>query len=359
MIEALRKEHRVDVLTWEPPNLEKIDRFFGTALSRNELQLILIPSLYKRLLSLSLTPTALLRGNMLLRYGRTLRRDYDLLVTANNESDLGGRGVQYVYYPKLDRERPPLDFRWYHRLPLILSGYYWFCAKATGFSLGRMKSNVTLATSNWIGDRMRKLHGIDSLTVYPPVAGEFRNVPWEKRQNGFVCIGRISPEKRIELMIEILARVRRRCSEIRLHIIGTADDRAYTSRIRQEVRRNADWIFLHEDLSRAALVDLVSSNRYGIHGMRDEHFGMGVAEMLRAGCVVFVPDSGGQVEIVGGDERFLYRDAEEASAKIIQTLTDAQRQQSMRSYLERRKHLFSAELFAERIRAIVRDRAGA
>ena len=45
----------------------------------------------------------------------------------------------------------------------------------------------------------------------------------------------------------------------------------------------------------------MATHRYGIHGMREEHFGMAPAEMARAGAIVWVPRGGGQTEIVGGE----------------------------------------------------------
>ena len=38
-----------------------------------------------------------------------------------------------------------------------------------------------------------------------------------------------------------------------------------------------------------------------LHGMREEHFGMAPAEMARAGVIVWVPNGGGQMEIVGDE----------------------------------------------------------
>jgi hypothetical protein len=37
-----------------------------------------------------------------------------------------------------------------------------------------------------------------------------------------------------------------------------------------------------------------------------EPFGMAPAEMAAAGCIVFVPNDGGQIEIVNGDPRLVY-----------------------------------------------------
>jgi hypothetical protein len=90
--------------------------------------------------------------------------------------------------------------------------------------------------------------------------------------------------------------------------------------------------------------------------MSEEHFGMAVAELVQAGCLVFVPHGGGQVEIVR-DERLLYRTAEEAVTKIIRAMSDPHVQSSLRNHLASRKKLFSTRGFMHRIHEIV-DRFG-
>jgi glycosyltransferase involved in cell wall biosynthesis len=118
-------------------------------------------------------------------------------------------------------------------------------------------------------------------------------------------------------------------------------------------RENAPWVLLHENLSRDELVQLVSNHRYGIHANVDEHFGIAVAEMIKAGCIVFVHNSGGQVEIVGGDERLAYQTKDEAAQKIMRVIDNPNEQDSLRNYLHSRKGLFSAETFMRQIREIV------
>ena len=55
--------------------------------------------------------------------------------------------------------------------------------------------------------------------------------------------------------------------------------------------------------------------------MKNEHFGIAVAEMMQAGCITFIHDSGGQTEIVNLRE-LRYQTKEEAIEKIIQVLKD-------------------------------------
>ncbi|HEX9445386.1 MAG TPA: glycosyltransferase family 4 protein, partial [Candidatus Binatia bacterium] len=228
--------------------------------------------------------------------------------------------------------------------------------KISDFSMERLKHNLTLVNSNWTGGKIRECHGIDSTTLYPPVPGDFPAVPWAEREDGFVCVGRFSPEKELDKVIDIIAAVRSRGRDAHLHLIGggAAGFGSYAAHIRRRAAENASWVFLHEDVPRAELAALVARHRYGIHGMSEEHFGMAVAEMVRAGCVVFVPRGGGQVEIVEGDERLLYSGREEAAAKIARTMSDEERQTTLRKVLASRKPLFTTERFMAGVREIVR-----
>lgn len=80
---------------------------------------------------------------------------------------------------------------------------------------------------------------------------------------------------------------------------------------------------------------------------------MAVAELLRAGTIVFVPRGGGQVEIVGSDERFLFSTAEEAAEKIVRTMRDSALQDSLRAALGPMREHFSSDRFVQEFRRIV------
>lgn len=360
IIEALKRDHAVSLLTWEPVHLDSLNRYYGAALSAADFRAYGVPPLLRRLLALVPTPASLLKTNLLLRLCKKLKDDYDVIITVNNEADFGRPGIQYIHFPWAWLPRPAADLSWYHRVPGVVSVYHRLCAQIAGFSFDRMRQNLTLVNSTWTGRKVRERHGIDSIVLYPPIAADFPDIPWEERENGFVCIGRISPEKELEKIIDILASVRSRGQEAHLHLIGSRDrNRRYYERILSRVRSNASWIFFEEDVPRERLVRLVSTHRYGIHGMEEEHFGMAVAEMIQGGCIVFAPRGGGPTEIIGREERLLYGTREEAATKIIRAMTDAQLQTSLRAYLDERKSLFSVDHFIRRIREIVNEFAAA
>jgi len=356
MLEALKDEYDISVLSWQPVDLASINYYYGTSLTKADMALYTVNPVLRRLVECIPTPVSLLKWALHLRSCRKIQERFDILITCNNEADFGRKGIQYIHFPCLYFPRPKVDLRWYHSIPFSVSLYRSFCYALIPFSSERVKQNITLVNSDWIGAMVREQSGgIETTTLYPPIAGDFPDTDWAERENGFVCIGRISPEKEIEKLIDIIGRLRAANSNMHLHIIGTPDNPAYYARIAGIVRQNPSWISIEHDLPRKALISLITSHRYGIHGMIDEHFGMAVAEMVRSGCIVFVPNSGGQTEIIGDCERLSYSSVEDAVAKISYVLANPDEQDELRSYLAPRRDLFTVERFISDVRAVVRE----
>ena len=353
MLQALRDEHAVTVLTWAPMDVEAMNRFWGTSLRATDFGMLRVPRGVRAVVDAVPLPLALLRTCLMLRIAKRLSARFDVAVTANNEADFGTAGVQYVHYPWNAFPRPQADLRWYH-LPGLLPPYYRLCGAISGFSAAAVHRNITLVNSDWTGRLAHRRYGLTARTVYPPVTAPATTVAWECREPGFVCVGRIAPEKELDRVIDIVSGVRQRVPDVTLHIVGTADDRRYCARIAR--RAAAAGFHVHQDLSRAALGDLLGRQRYGIHGMREEHFGMAPAEMVRAGCIVWVPDGGGQVEIVD-DPRLVYRSTDDAVGRIVAVLRDPHEQATLRKHLAGRAALFSPERFMREVRGAVADAA--
>ncbi len=354
MIEALKSDHAITLLTRAEPDLERANEVFGTSLSPADLQITVVPVAGARLhrIAKPVAGLALLQDHLLLTRARQMVSEFDVVLTANNESDLGRRGIQYVHFPKFLTARPDAGLRWYHR-PMAVGAYQAACAIATGFDPERMRRNVTLVNSEWTGRLVRARHGLDPVTLTPPGAGTFLDVPWAERRLAFACVGRIAPEKRIEELIGIVARVRRDHPGVTLHIVGNADGRAYLSRVEAAVRTAGDWVTLDLDVSRDRLVERLSTCRFGIHGMHDEHFGMAVAELVRAGAITFAPNSGGPVEVLGGDSRLLYDSDDDAVDKILRVMADDGLAAMLRTTLAARADRYSSDRFVRNFRDIV------
>jgi glycosyltransferase involved in cell wall biosynthesis len=223
------------------------------------------------------------------------------------------------------------------------------------FSFDRMKANHTLVNSGWTGRLVESVYGIDSITVFPPAPGTFPDNPWEKREDGFVMIGRLAANKNYDWGLKVLSVVRTKFPQVRMHIVVTSfgEPRDYVAFLRALVQANSSWVTLHADLPRGELAALATRQRYGMHAQVDEHFGMAVAEMLRAGCIPFVHDSGGPPEIVGHDSRLIYESAEDAAEKITLVLGNPAVQENIRQRLALQKDFYSTETFMRAIRTEV------
>lgn len=352
ILQALCERHAVTALTWNLPDLAAFDHYFGTSLRDAPIRILRAPVRARATASCVPGRSDLLRNSMLIRHCKRICDDYDVIISANNEWDLGQPGIQYIHYPWARLPRPASELRWFHFRPL-LALYYAACTRIADFSFDRMAGNLTYVNSRWTAEKFREHYGLDSIVLHPPTIGKFPEVPWEQRENSFVCVGRISPEKRVELIIDILERVRQLGQHVHLHIVGTVDNRAYFRKIAPLIEANRAWITVKTNLSRPQLADLLAHHRYGIHAMDEEHFGMVVAEMVRAGCIPFVHDSGGPPEIVGDEPRLLYRDRGDAVAKIVDVLRHPQQQRELRTHLDARRRLFSVDTFVREIQRSV------
>jgi glycosyltransferase involved in cell wall biosynthesis len=355
MLQALVAEHHVTVLSWRPVEVEPINRFFGTSLRASDFDSIVVPRHWSYVPDHLPVPAALIRSALLMRYTRRLIDRFDVLVGVHNETDYGRRGIQYVHYPSYLRPRPAVDLRWYHRPKSLLSAYYSLADRLADFSVERMKSNVTLANSNWTAGLLRRSLGVNARTVYPPVVGLDRQTGWQERRPGFLAIGRISPEKEYERLIRILSEVRDSIPEVTLTIVGTWD--RHVRRYYDELRRLAEvagpWVEFRHDLSRNEVNALMVSSRFGIHGMREEHFGMAPAEMVRAGMIVWLPNGGGQVEIVEGNPQLVFDSDQQAVDQIVGVLSDPHQQRHLQEALQARSERFSTARFVKEVREVV------
>ncbi len=226
------------------------------------------------------------------------------------------------------------------------------CEWATGYSNDRMKKNLTLADSKWAAELVKITYGIESQVLYPPVILLPPEIPWAERENGFICCGRISPDKKLETVIQIIRLVRERGYNVHLHILGGFADIRYGKKIKNICDLYRSWISMEGIVSRSDLALLLARHRYGIHGSTSEAFGISIAEMACAGCIPFVPLEGGPAEIVEHDKRLIYHDVKEAVEKIIDTLSDNASAMELSSSLKTKSAQYSVERFNRIIKTI-------
>lgn len=353
-LQALRESCDVSVATLQPVDCDALNRSWGTSLRAGDFRVHLAPPRYQRLLRSFPASGALLELSLTTRLARELdqRHHYDVLFGTNNETDFGRRGIHYVHHPWVYLPRPDAEMHWYHRIPGVLTAYRVVCQRLSRGTNEGLRRNLSIANSSFIAGRIRDVHGIESVVVSPPIRNDFPDVAWERRESAVVAVGRIHECKRWEMAVDIVEEVRRRGHELALTLIGHTDDTAYQARL-ERLAATRPWFRLRTDRTREELQLAVASHRYGIHTMDEEHFGMGPAEILVGGCLLFAHNSGGPVEILGGDHRLLFDDVNDAARKIERVLSSASLEAELRQAMDARRRYFSADTFCRTVREIV------
>lgn len=354
LLEALKRDFDVTVITFSALNFEELNNLYGTELSQGDVCIIQPYSgtvILKFILNSHFGFS--FRLHLLMRYFKTIRSEYDVAISAFSEMDLGAPGIQYIHFPVIGYGHEKAKTLFGYQDSALRKAYRWFCRRISQYSDESMKQNLTITNSHWTSNLIKKLYGIDSRVVYPPVKVSAPDISWEEREEGFVCISRLSPEKKIERAIEILRAVRLRGFNVHLHIITSGGNRRYEERFSDLVESEGPWIFLEKGPSRSRLSHTLARHKYGIHVAENEQFGIAVAEMVKARCIPFVPSKGGQVEIVGGNDLLSYDDTHQAVEKIVNILLDKNKQQRILTFLFQRTEIFGADVFQRQIYDIV------
>lgn len=354
-IEALKDVYDITVITTDKIDLRFMNSFYRTNLQSEDFNICRVFPL------LSLFPRSLyiLKRHLVMLYCKRVSKQFDLFFSTQNEMDFGVKGIQYIHFPvhagNLEIDSQQNSGVWNQRDSTIRRIYQWISASISGYKEAGVRHNLTLVNSGWTKELVKSAYGIESKIIYPPVLSDISIRPWKERENGFVCIGWIRPEKQIEKVIDILSLVRNKGFDIDLHIIGSVWDKAYSKKLFGSYEHTNNWLHFEGVVDRDTLASIIAQHRFGIHGFTNEHFGIAVAEMVKAGCIVFVPDGGGQTEIVGLDDRVIYQNEEDAVEKIIKILQDQDAQELLTSEMILHGAHYSSEQFVNSVRSMVKE----
>ena len=194
-----------------------------------------------------------------------------------------------------------------------------------------------------------------SRVQFPPVPGSFPAIPWNDKEDGFVCVGRVVPEKRLDEVIHILRQVRRASASIFTSISwAVLTAHPMRSRIRQLASRHSNWVHAEGLVTGQAKRELMARHKFGINGCRREAFGIAVAEQVKAGCIAFVPNGGGQTEIVN-HPMLTFTDEDDAVKRIQTVLSSPALQEDLRLHLAGQAQELSSGKFMSTVRQLVAE----
>jgi glycosyltransferase involved in cell wall biosynthesis len=348
LIEALKRDFDVTVMTTGGWDLAALNAFYGTQVDKDEVKVRIapVPSLMRD------QSAAALRGACFQRFARQIAAEYDVRISAYNPTDWGMPAIHFIadfsWHQEIrERIHPPSPGFIYRdtmlrRLYLQIASAY---AKPSGRDL--LRDDLVIANSNWTADLIRQVGGANSVAVvYPPVWAEFPHVPWDQKEQAFAMIGRITSEKQVERAIAILEAVRKRGHAIRFHLCGQIENDLYGKRIARLCREHAGWIVAEGRVSGARKAEILANCRFGIQTSTAEAFGIAVAEMVKAGAIVFASNDGGQTEVLS-DPDLLFAGVDDAVDKISAALSSPEKERALRAHLARRSRMFGAGEFME------------
>ncbi len=231
--------------------------------------------------------------------------DYDLILSTQDAAFIPSAQapvIQYCYFPEyfVHLESSPSSLFW--------KTYYW---PATLF-YHKLVSRIDclLSTSDYTRGFVREKWGRESTTLYPPCPIDlYRNLSGHK-EDLVITVGRVVPEKRMDLFLEIA----RRLPRIKFAIVGSVAPglESYFRNLQYTAPPNVSLVT--SPLRRVR--ELLARAKTYVHCARNEHFGITIVEAMAAGCVPVVHDSGGPREIVTSEVGYRWRMIDEAVDQI-------------------------------------------
>jgi glycosyltransferase involved in cell wall biosynthesis len=260
------------------------------------------------------------------------------LISTKQEADFGKAGVQFLHHEPDGRTG-----KTYLQM-LSLIG-----RKKKGIEL-----NTTIVPSLYIKSMYDAVYENKADVVYPAIRKTEKGGKWTARTDGFLFIGRIEEEKNIELAIEVLSElITVHGMDIHLHIIGTGKGEYYNKI--KEMASKSSWIYMEGFVSPSEYFKLISSHKYGINTRINEPSAVTPREMIDGGMIAFLHKSGGNREIVNGNDSVLFDTKERAVEQIKKVINDEKLQNEILDEL-RKLHFNSRAECMQQILSKIRSK---
>jgi glycosyltransferase involved in cell wall biosynthesis len=369
VLEALQSEHDVIfVTTSDVRDLEQHNEYFGTEVRDIDVQTIKLGGVELARIMKKLDTVGSKKVNyfttiasqaIYYRYCRQSIPNVDLFISTWDEVCTGYPSVLYIHAPTRYKYLMPDDELNYPQpIPWLVERYRSGARRFAGFDSERVVDATVFANSGWTASRIQESYGVRPDVLYPPIntEGLSSELQWDKREDGFVFLSRIHPGKNIKWLIKILRRVRDQGHDIHFHVIGPrdSDKPGYYDEVATLVAKH-NFVTLEGPMYGTELNKMLNKHKYGINGAKTEQFGMSIAEMVAAGMIPFVPNGGGQTEVVNDQSEVLFNSTDEAVDKIAAVCENSAMAQEIRQGLPDVTSEFGTARFQTRIRDTVHN----
>ena len=283
----------------------------------------------------------------------------------------------YVHYPTISTDM--LSLVWDRRptynndaqitsnslITYVKLVYYSLFALCYGF-VGSL-TNLVMVNSTWTYGHIRSLWRFanDIHIVYPPCdTASLEVLPLQQRGNNILSIGQFRPEKDHELQIRSFAKLIERLQNenkslvgIQLVLIGSCRGASDEERV-QKLQSLAEQLEISKYVKFVinqpfpVLKEWLGKSSIGIHTMWNEHFGIGVVEMMAAGTITIAHNTGGPksdiiVPLEGQRTGYLATTAQEYSDAMYAIFFENSSEENtrIRTYGRKASKSFSDDVF--------------
>ncbi|ABN70046.1 glycosyl transferase, group 1 [Staphylothermus marinus F1] len=330
----------VVLATLKQTDWSRISHIWGRVIKPDEEIIFSIPikgfTIYKRLLSSFMFSM--------------LRKDVDLIINTYGNPILTNADITYMHFPTFalwdESHRKYEEGFW----KLYFTPYYLVSRKL----VERRLNTLILTNSKFTAAVINKLFNRRSFVVYPPVNVNKYIQLEGRRENNIVSIGRFSPEKRYELVVEIAEKLK----DFQFYIIGSianTEEKMYYEKIKNMIEeRDLKNIELIPNAPDENVRKILSTSKVYLHCMVNEHFGIAVVEGMASGLVPVVHRSGGTWHdiVEHGKYGYGYTSSNEAIKMIRHAIYNYEK---MKPLARKRSLVFSRDRFKKKIIYIVRE----
>lgn len=352
-LEALQDDYEVTFVTASPLDWDELNGAYGSHVDPAKISLITAPAL----------PTVDGPSKLVLwqqryfeKFCHRIAGDFDICLSAYNPVFFGTPGIQllgdFSFSEEMRKRLYIYGEQNFKHKDSVLRKIYLSLGNLFGVKrpLLKRRGDLILSNSQWCVDQLHRHFDIPrSEVIYPPVILPKVQFETERDPLGFVCLGRVVPEKEIERMIRILSALREKGYPVTLKLIGNLDDSEYSRHLAEILEPHHDWIEPVGFLELEEKQKILSEQTFAIHACRIEAFGIAVAEMASMGCVPMVPATGGAVEIVP-HPALQYESDEEAVSKLTDLIENPGKVDAFRGELLARVGQFDPEVFMRELR---------
>lgn len=350
LADHLSKYHNIKIYTTKHPPIDKINEMYDTSLTVDQFEVVTLGGmplarLSKGWTALSMTPFRDITNIRYVLFHELARRrihdhNPELVIGTYAEFYSPWPTFQYLHVPIYNRQMCP-------ELKVENS----LVAKVISPVIQRLDGpaydkadQIVVTNSKWSQRQIEAAHKQCDGVVHPPVASRrmaSNRIEWSERDFGFVMAGRLAPDKRQLAGIETITELRDRGHNVHLHICGPAASGPYAERVIDTAKKR-DFVTYEGVLPRDEYIRLLEEHRFGLHMKEREHFGIVVAEMVAAGMIPFVPNSGGQTEIVNENPDILF---EKNPTDRIEKVLQSDSKNNIRRSLRENLHRYTREQF--------------